>query len=141
MGGLRFRAGTAAAVFLVGLAGCDTSGPTTYAIRGRVEADGGAGVLVGHTVEAALTRDPTVRASGAIGPDGRFVLQTLHAGRLLTGAREGEYRVRVVLSDDDPARRQQAARAVHRKYLQFETSGLIFAAPVAGEVRLHLSQR
>jgi hypothetical protein len=97
--------------------------------------------LAGSTVEAALEGDPTVRAAGTIEPDGTFALETLQAGVIRKGAVPGTYKVRVILSDDDPAARKKAAKAVHPKALQFETSGLTFQVPAADEVRLVLAAR
>ena len=61
--------------------GCGPGGPKTHPVRGKVELAGAdAAPLAGSHVEAALVSDPNVRASGEIQPDGRFSLQTLHAG-------------------------------------------------------------
>ena len=44
-----------------------------------------------------------VRASGVIEPDGRFKLETLQGGEVVKGAREGTYRVRLILDPSDLA--------------------------------------
>jgi predicted small lipoprotein YifL len=133
-----------AAVFIamVGLTGCGSGGPKTYPVRGRVAIpNGDVAVLAGSTVEAALDADPTVRAAGTIEPDGSFRLETLQAGVIKTGAVAGTYKVRVILTDDDPAMRKQAAKALHPKALKFESSGLTLQVPAPDEVRLELAAR
>jgi hypothetical protein len=97
--------------------------------------------LAGSTVEAALESDPTVRAAGTIEPDGTFRLETLQAGEVRKGAVAGTYKVRLILTDDDPAARKRAAKAVHPRALKFETSGLALQVPAAGDVTLELAAR
>ena len=129
-------------VVCVALAGCGQGGPKTYPVQGRVEVpNGDVAALAGSTVEAALDGDPTVRAAGTIEPDGTFALETLHAGEIKKGAVPGTYKVRVILTDDDPAARKRAAKAVHPKALKFETSGLTLQVPPPSEVRLELVAR
>jgi len=89
-----------AVMVLFGAVGCGSAGPTTYRVNGKVELVGGeVKHLAGHHIEAVLTGEPTVRASGEIQQDGSFTLETLHAGVILKGAREGNYQVRIILSD------------------------------------------
>jgi hypothetical protein len=102
---------------------------------------GEVGHLAGSHVEAALDGDPSVRASGVVQPDGRFTLQTLHAGAVLRGAPPGKYRARIILSDEDRASRRRAAQALAPRFLQFQTSGLSFQVPSGGEVTLAVSRR
>src|SRR5215203_2325096 len=126
----------------VALAGCGPGGPKTYPVQGRISVPSGdVAALAGSTVEAALDSDPTVRAAGTIEPDGTFTLETLQAGEVRKGAVAGTYKVRVILTDDDPAARKRAAKAVHPKALKFETSGLTLQVPAADEVRLELPAR
>jgi hypothetical protein len=126
----------------IGVLGCGPGGPRTYPVRGKVElVSGNATALAGSTIEAALESDTTVRASGTIQEDGRFTLETLHAGVILKGAQEGKYQARIILADDDPATRRRAAKALARRFLQFNTSGLSFEAPASGEVVLRVSPR
>src|SRR5437763_1783879 len=57
---------------LLGLVGCG-SGVKTYPVQGQVVlADGDISQLADSHLEFMLDSDPTVRASGKIGPDGRF---------------------------------------------------------------------
>jgi len=122
--------------------GCGTKGPQTYPVRGKVELVGGdVSVLAGSHVEAALTSDPTIRASGTIQSDGSFALETIHAGDLLIGAREGRYAVRLVLSDDDREVRRRAAKSVAKRYLDFNASGLTFDVPASKELVLSVTPR
>ncbi len=126
----------------IALAGCGPSGPATHPVSGRVSIPSGdVAALAGSTVEAALDSDPTVRAAGTIEQDGTFKLETLQSGVIRKGAVAGTYKVRVILTDDDPAARKKAAKAVHPKALKFETSGLTFQVPAPDEVRLELAGR
>src|SRR5687767_9565768 len=98
---------------LLGALGCGPGGPKTYPVRGKVElSTGDLAPLAGSHVEAALASDLDVRASGEIQPDGSFTLQTLHDGKILKGAREGSYKARIVLTEEDSKSRRQAAKAV-----------------------------
>jgi hypothetical protein len=131
---------TTAALLLVAAAasGCGRGGPRTHPVTGKVEIDGGdLSRLAGSHVEAALAGDPSVRASGEIGPDGRFTLETLHNGDLRKGAVVGSYQARIVPSGDD----RRAAKAVARRYQQFASSGLTFDVPSKGEVTLRVTAR
>lgn len=119
-----------AALGLACVLGCGDSGPKTYPVNGTITLPSGdSSPLAGHNIEASLDGEPTVRASGVIEPDGRFKLETLQGGKIVTGAREGSYKVRLVLSDDDAASRKLAKKAVPARYFQFDTSGLAFQVP------------
>lgn len=132
----------AAVILLLSIAGCGPSGPKTYPVSGKLDLPGGdVSPLAGSTVEIASAADPQVRAAGEIMPDGRFELETLHAGQMRSGALQGEYKARIVLADDDRATRQRAAKAVAKKYLSFETSGLTVSVPAAGDVAWTLSSK
>ncbi len=95
----------------------------------------------GHNLEAALGTDLAVRAYGQIQEDGSFSLETLQAGVLYSGAAEGSYRVRIVLSDDDPGARRRAAQALHPRFLQFDSSGLSIQVPNNDPVTVVLSRQ
>jgi hypothetical protein len=128
-----------AAFGLAFLLGCGDSGPKTFPVNGTIALPGGdASPLAGHNIEASLDSEPTVRASGVIEPDGRFKLETLQNGRIVNGAREGTYRVRLILSDDDAAGRKLAKKAVPARYFQFDTSGLAFQVPTDADVKLEV---
>jgi len=131
-----------AAIGLACLLGCGNSGPKTYPVNGEVRLSGVvAAALAGHIIEASLDGEPTVRASGVIEPDGRFKLETLHAGQILTGAREGSYRARIVLSDDDARSLRVAKKTLPPRYFQFESSGLSFQVPASEDVKLEVQSR
>lgn len=131
-----------AALALFALAGCGDNLPKTYPVSGKVALAGGdAQKLVGHHVEAVLDGDPAVRASGVIGPDGGFALETLHAGTILKGAREGTYRVRIVPAEEDENGKKLKKPPVAAKHLKFETSGLALQVPAGGDVTFELSSR
>jgi hypothetical protein len=130
-------------VGLFSLGGCGESGPKMYPVSGKVALAGGSDAqkLAGHHVEAALDSEPTVRASGVIGADGTFTLETLHAGTIFKGAREGTYHVRIVPGDEDDNGKKLKKPPVAAKHLKFETSGLTFQVPASGDVTLEFSAR
>jgi hypothetical protein len=133
-------------MFAVGAAlgafGCGPGGPRTYPVSGKLDLAGGdLAALSGGHVDAALRDDPTVRASGEILPDGSFTLQTLDGGVVRQGAREGDYRVRIVLDEDGPGGKQRARRAIAPRYLWFETSGLSIRVPAESPVTLRATAR
>lgn len=127
-------------VGLLALGGC-ADGPKTYPVTGRATLAGDPQKVAGHHVEAALTDDPLVRASGVIGPDGTFTLETLHAGRILKGAREGTYRVRLIPADEDDNGKKLKKPPVAARQLKFETSDLTLQVPPPGEVTLEFASR
>jgi hypothetical protein len=125
----------------LGVLGCGPGGPRTYPVSGKIDLAGGdLSALSGGYIDAALREDPTVRASGEIGPDGGFTLQTLHAGVVRQGAREGTYRLRIIL-DDTSASKRRARRAIAPRYLRFETSGLSLQVPAESAVTLRAAAR
>jgi hypothetical protein len=139
---IRTRTAAFAILAMLGVAGCGDSGPKTYPVNGRIVLEGGeTSPLTGHNIEASLNGEPTVRASGVIDDAGGFKLETLHAGAVLKGAREGTYTVRIVLSDDDKQKLRQARQAISPRYLKFETSGLSIQVPAAEDVKLELTRK
>lgn len=126
---------------ILAIVGCG-SGETFHPIQGKFELPGGdLSALAGCTIEAIHDANPLVRASGAIQADGSFFLETLKEGVIHRGAAEGTYRLRIILSDDDPASRRKAARAVARRLLEFDTSGLSLRVPSGEKVVLQLPLR
>lgn len=122
--------------------GCGSKGPKTHPVVGKIELEtGDVADLAGSNIEAASLADPTIRASAEIQSDGSFKLETLHEGVIKKGAIEGEYRVRIILNDDDPKSRKRAAKAIARRFLEFDTSGLLLAAPSKEAVVLRLSSQ
>ena len=134
----------AVAVVAAGLVvlGCGRDGPETHPVSGRVVLTGGdASQLAGHHVEAVLEGDPTVRASGVIGPDGAFVLESLHDGAVKKGARAGQYQARLVAAEENDDGKKLRKPPVAARHLKFETSGLSFSVPATDEVKLVISPR
>ncbi len=128
-----------AVLFAAGLCGCGGR-PGTYPVSGRVTlADGDTAQLAGHIVEAALTTDRTVRASGVVDADGRFSLETLDGGKLLRGAREGTYDVRIVVVREGDGHDRRPPLAP--RFQEFKTSGLSVRVPAAGEVQLSVASK
>lgn len=126
----------------MGVLGCGRGGPRTYPVSGKLDLAGGdLSALSGGHIDAALRDDPTVRASGEIRPDGSFALQTFDGGVIRQGAREGSYRVRIILDDEDPAGKQRARRAIARRFLSFETSGLSIRVPSESPVTLRAAAK
>lgn len=122
------------------LFGCGPDLPTTYPVEGKVQFPGGdLKLLHGSNVEAALVNDRKVRASGEIGEDGGFKLQTLYKGQVLPGAIEGKYQVRILLNDDNRKRQWQAYGALAPRFMKFDESGLSFDVPASGTVTLVLA--
>jgi len=133
------------ALFAIGLGsflmlGCKSDGPSFHTVKGKVELAGGdVSHLAGCLIEAESDTEPKVRASAEIMADGSFTLETLYLGVIRKGAVEGNYRVRLVLSDDDKQAKRRAAKAIDKRYLKFETSGLQFTVPAKEDVILKLS--
>ena len=129
-------------VAVVALMGCGSADPVTHPVTGRLQLnDGNIQLLAGSHVEAALTSDSTVRASGVLDDDGSFRLETFRSSHPLDGTIEGIYQVRVVLADDDPATRRRAAKALAPRFLHFKSSGLSLEVPARGDVVLQVSRR
>jgi hypothetical protein len=127
---------------LAGVLGCGSAGPRTYPVTAKAELTrGDIALLAGSHVEAALEGDPAVRAFGEIQPDGSAALETFQAGAVFKGAREGHYRVRIVLADEVGSGRRPTARALAPRFLKFETSGLPLQVPAAGDVTLKVAPR
>jgi len=130
------------AMVLVGLAGCSRPAIKTHPIRGTlVLAGGDVKLLTGSFVEFMLESDPLVRASGKITPEGRFVMETIHKDQVLPGAIEGNYKARIVLADeDDEGVPKGRGIPVHKRFLDFATSGLSFAVPAKGDITISVSK-
>jgi len=126
----------------LGLTGCGSKGPKTYAVNGKLELpQGDVSALAGHNIEVALESDPLVRAAGQIQENGVFTLETLAGGEIRKGAIEGNYKARLVVVDDDAESKRRALAAIDPRYLQFEVSGLSFHVPAKDVVKLQVSPR
>jgi hypothetical protein len=78
----------------------------------------------------ASTKPPHAQSSSAIGPGGTFSMISVGPD---SGSLAGEHRVRVVpsLMGNDPE--GAVARVMHRKYYNFDTSGLTVEVKAKGE--------
>ncbi|MBA4192289.1 MAG: hypothetical protein C0467_30330 [Planctomycetaceae bacterium] len=124
------------------LTGCGPDQPKTHPVTGKVTLAGGnVKQLAGHYVEAVLDTDPLVRSSGIIGPDGGFTLETLHAGEILKGAREGKYQVRIVRAEEDDNGQKLRKPPIANQYFQFQGSGLSLTVPATNDLTLELRSR
>ncbi len=129
----RIRHGALVLLSVVGVSGCGGTGPATHPVSGTVQLNGDTAQLAGHHVELVRADDPTVRAAGVIDEGGRFNVETLDNGQRHSGAREGTYRARLVLSDEGDGRPKPK---VPKKYLDANTSGWTVQVPPAGDVTL-----
>jgi len=124
------------------LSGC--SGPTikTYPVAGKVQiTDGDTSLLAGSHVELLHDTDQALRPSGKIAPSGDFKLETLYQGRILPAAPEGTYKARIILADEsDEGGPKRKGDPIHRRYYNFQTSGLTFKVP-GGDYNLSLSRK
>ncbi len=119
------------------LAGCGPGTPKTYPVSGKLSlSSGDVSQLAGHFIEASLEGDPNVRASGVIGPDGSFSLETLHSGIILKGVLEGKYQVRIVRGEEDDDGKKLKKPPVAPRYLKFDSAGLSLDVPPPGDVVL-----
>jgi hypothetical protein len=86
-----------ASLILVLGAGCGPTAthPKTYSVKGTVVYKDGQ-PLAGGVVEFRSTKDPMVRATGTVGPDGTFTLFTPTQKDSIAGAEEGEYSVNII---------------------------------------------
>ena len=133
---------TLAAALALFLAGCGSDLPKTYPVSGRITLSGAdASQLAGHHVEVVSASDPDNRASGVIAPDGAFKLETLHAGAILSGVREGTYQVRILRAEEDDDGNKLRKPPVADRYLQFQKSGLTLSVPAQTDLMLEIRAR
>ena len=122
--------------------GCGGHNVKTHPVQGRLNVkNGNIALLAGHTIEVALDADPKVRAAGVIQDDGTFELETVQGAAVLKGALPGAYKARIVLGDDDPAKRNGALKAFDPRYFNFEKSGLALAVPSPDSPSLTILRR
>lgn len=103
------------------LAGCG-QGASGHKVSGRLSLPGGdITVLNGHLIQAVGGSDGKSTAVGSIQPDGSFKLdQDAPVG---TGVQPGQYKVRLVLVDDDVEGQRRAHRTLDPKFFDAEKSG------------------
>lgn len=122
---------------VLAISGCGRGGRKLHSTKGRVSLHGAdVKLLSGSFVEFALVTDPTVRSSGIIQPDGTFKLETLENGSTRAGIAEGKYRVRIVVADGDPHKREAVENAVAARYLDFNSSGIVVEVPTSSDVSI-----
>ena len=113
------------------LEGCSQKG--LQSLEGQVVfKDGGAFEFAGDSIELRSQSDSSLSAFGEIKPDGKFKIDSLTEGKLVPGTKAGVYSARIVISDDDYEHKKLAAKAINKKYLSFETSGLSVTVPASG---------
>jgi hypothetical protein len=106
----------------------------THTVQGKVILkDGNIEDLRESHVEFELESDSTVRGSGLIAGDGRFSAEMLHKGQVLRGLPPGQYRGRIVLSDEGPASKKGRS-VIARRYRDFKTANVSIAVPASEEV-------
>jgi hypothetical protein len=129
-------------LLLVALVGCGASRIKTYPVKGRVEVkDGDIALLTGSSVELVHESDELLRPNGKVEPGGSFTLQTLYQGKLVPGAPEGKYKVRIILGDEsDEGVPKRKGDPIHKRFLDFETSGLALTVP-SGDYTVALSKK
>jgi hypothetical protein len=140
--GIAVRASAVCLMSLAVVAGCSEGGPKTHRVSGKVQIkDGDVAILAGSNVEMMLETDETMRANGRIDSGGSFEVQTQHEGKILPGAPEGKYKVRIVLGDEsDEGVPKRKGNPIHPRYFSFDTSGLSFAVP-ASDYTVSLSRK
>lgn len=118
---------------LAPLAGCGGAKIKTHAVQGKVELkDSDVAILQGSHIEllAAQEGDAEQRASGVIAGDGSYSVNTLYEGQVVAGAPEGTYKARIILGDEsDENVPKRKGNPVHRRFFDFETSGLTVTVP------------
>jgi hypothetical protein len=131
-----------ATIGCMAMTGCASEGPKTFPVRGKVELpDGNIALLTCSHIEFKHESDALLRPSGKIGPDGSFTVQTLHQGKILPGAPQGQYKARVILGDEsDEGVPKRKGNPIHQRFLNFETSGLSFTVP-SSDLTVSLSRK
>jgi hypothetical protein len=113
-----------------------------HPVAGKVEIkDGDVGILKGSHVELMQDGNPDVRPNGKIQDSGAFLIETLHQGKVLAGAPEGKYKVRIILGDEsDESVPKRKGDPIHKKYFDFATSGLAITVP-GGDYKITVSKK
>ena len=129
-------------LLLMALTGCGSASVKTYPVKAKVEVkDGDVALLKGSHVELMHESQPEMHPSGKIQPGGGFVIETLHQGKILPGAPEGKYRVRIILGDEsDEGVPKRKGDPIHKRFLAFETSGLSLTVP-SGDYTIAVSKK
>ncbi|MFZ4079687.1 MAG: hypothetical protein ACOYKN_00570 [Pirellula sp.] len=72
---------------------------------------------------------PQKLAFGGLSETGEFKIESLQEGKIVLGAPAGEYRVRLIVSDDDSGHRNDLLAKIDPKFLSFERSGWTVDVP------------
>ena len=142
MSSRRIRLGSAL-VCLAMLYGCGSGGPPVHVVKGKIVYKGKGNVadLANGTVTFQSTSNANVKSVGSIEDDGSFLLGTFHEGKELPGVLAGVYKARVQPPRDDSDDDNPNPRLpIHRKYLDFDKSGLTFTVPVSGEIVIEVTR-
>lgn len=103
------------------LAGC-SSRLKTYPVKGRVEFENGAPVVMG-TVELQSI-EYKVNARGNIQPDGSFELTTFEENDGAVGGNHKCVVIQMVIAENIPGYRPSTTGVVARRFADYQTSGL-----------------
>lgn len=124
------------------LTGCGGSKIKTHPVAGKVAiADGSPEMIAGCIVEFMQVADPLVRSSGRIDASGAFRMETLFQGEILSGVPEGEYKARIIISDEDEdGNPRRGPLSVHKRFQDFESSGWSVVIP-GGEASFQASKK
>ncbi|GAA4434543.1 hypothetical protein [Bremerella cremea] len=139
------KPGSVASFFLAVMlaAGCRGGDvPLTVAVRGIIVVENeDSAALAGHQIEFVSVKDSAVRAFAEIQPGGHFALSTMHDGHVWPGALPGDYRVMLILSDDDPTARKLVLQVYDRKPLDLKTTPRKAAIPTRDPLIFRLDRQ
>jgi hypothetical protein len=123
-------------------AGCGQSGPPTHEVKGKVVYKGKGNIndLTDGIVSLQSTTNPNSKAVGSIEDDGSFSLGMFHEGKELQGVVAGTYKARIQPPRIDDDEGDNPRLPIHRKYLDYDKSGLTFTLPVAGDLVIEVER-
>lgn len=81
------------------------------------------------SIELQSVSSPQKLAFGGLSETGEFKIESLQEGKIVLGAPAGEYRVRLIVSDDDSGHRNDLLAKIDPKFLSFERSGWTVDVP------------
>lgn len=118
------------------------SGPPTFPVGGTAtleQAD--PNVLAGHTIEFVLDGDPAVRSFAEIQANGSFELASLRDGAVYSGALAGTYRVRLILSDDNPDVQRKLIKTIDPSSFNLEKTPLVVQVPASDPITISFKRK
>lgn len=130
-----------AALLLVCLAcGCGGT-PATYPVRGTIVYQGGdVKLLAASSVICQNQDDPSIQATGEIGEDGSFELQTNFKGKIVPGAVPGGYRAWLSLPSQEGGEAYHFRKSGIDPVFLAGTSPLVIRVPPEQEVVLNVTR-